>query len=380
MTDLPNFDPRFFAPAIGPGLILVGAICNGIWASSKQHKVQRIILLSILLTPIPVSLYLLFTRRRISEQEYELEKFADVLLDGPERKETDNAAIEETKALEERKALPVSDSLPIVLTIAGSDASGGAGIQADLKTCAALGCYGATAITAVTAQNTQGIHALQPLPAPLVGQQVHAVLEDIGANSIKIGMLVNPLIVNTVVDTLQRWNLNNLVVDTVLTSESGTPLLNKEAYKILTQRLFPMATIITPNIPEAEILTGITIKDESSLREAAEALHAFGPQYVLLKGGHLEGPEAIDWLYNGGAWRAYTAPRIDTPNNHGTGCTLATAIAAYLAKGHSIEDAVRLSKDYVTGALQHSLNLGKGSGPLDHGWQQRDTHGNSGPA
>jgi hydroxymethylpyrimidine/phosphomethylpyrimidine kinase len=366
-----DFNPYAFMAAIAFGLIAFGALLNGLWAFSKSRNVQWCILLSIFLTPIPVAVYLLVTRRHVSEKEHALEKFASELVLEAEMKEKGGDAITGAKGDETvKRSLPETKAMPVVLSIAGSDASGGAGIQADLKTCAALGCYGATAITAVTAQNTQGIFDVQPLPAPHLTKQIHAVLDDIGADAIKIGMLANPLLVNAVADVLGRWSIKNLVIDTVLASESGTTLLAKEARESLTQRLFPMATIVTPNIPEAEILTGITIDGEDTLREATEALHAMGPKYVLLKGGHLEGPEAIDWLYNGSAWRAYAAPRIDTPNNHGTGCTLATAIAAYLAQGQPIEDAVQHAKDYLTGALRHSLDLGKGAGPLHHQWQQ----------
>jgi hydroxymethylpyrimidine kinase/phosphomethylpyrimidine kinase len=365
-----DVDSRAFTSAVLLGLIAFGALLNGVWAFSKRRNPQLCILLSIFLTPIPVALYLLMRRQHMSEKEYELEKFATDLLFEAEVKDKGGDAPTAVNDETVKRTLPEAKAMPVVLSIAGSDASGGAGIQADLKTCAALGCYGATAITAVTAQNTQGVFDVQPLPAPHLTKQIHAVLDDIGADAIKIGMLANPLLVNAVADVLGRWDVKNVVIDTVLASESGTALLAKEAVRSLTQRLFPMATIVTPNIPEAEILTGITIDGEDTLREAAEALHAMGPKYVLLKGGHLEGPEAIDWLYNGSAWRAYAAPRIDTPNNHGTGCTLATAIAAYLAQGQSIEDAVQQSKDYVTGALRHSLDLGKGSGPLHHQWQQ----------
>jgi hydroxymethylpyrimidine/phosphomethylpyrimidine kinase len=266
--------------------------------------------------------------------------------------------------------------LPRVLTIAGSDCSGGAGIQADLKTIAALGGYGMSAITALTAQNTEGVAGIHDVPPDFVVQQIEAVLTDIGTDAAKTGMLSSPAIIEAVAETLRRFPVPLLVVDPVMVSKSGARLLREEARDALIHHLLPLAHVVTPNIPEAEVLAGLSIESEETLREAASRIHGLlclgsaRPCYVLMKGGHLEGPEAIDWLFDGQRWRAYSAPRVQTENTHGTGCTYAAAIATHLAAGKPIEEAVDDAKTYLTGTIQQSLSLGQGHGPLHHGWRQ----------
>lgn len=263
----------------------------------------------------------------------------------------------------------MSNPVPRILTVAGSDSGGGAGIQADLKTMAALGCYGMSAITAITAQNTRGVFGIQEVPPEEVSRQIEAVLEDIGADAAKTGMLFSALIIQAVSRSLQRYPIEKLVVDPVMAAKSGDPLLQRDAHQALIERLLPLAYVITPNVHEAEILSGVPIDSEESLREAAETIHALGPKFVLMKGGHLPGPDATDYLFDGADLRPYTAPRIDTKNTHGTGCTYSAAIACFLAKGEAIHDAVAHAKAYLTGAIQNSLPLGSGHGPLNHMWQ-----------
>jgi hydroxymethylpyrimidine/phosphomethylpyrimidine kinase len=257
---------------------------------------------------------------------------------------------------------------PRVLTIAGSDSGGGAGIQADLKTFMAQGCYGMSAITALTAQNTRGVFGVHPVPAEFVAQQIDRVLEDIGADAVKTGMLFSSGIIAAVADALTRHGVKTLVVDPVMVATSGDVLLQADARATMIAQLLPMALVVTPNVPEAEVLSGVKIVDDASLLEAAQRIHAMGPRYVLMKGGHLPGAEAVDVLYDGTLWRPYRAPRIDTVNTHGTGCTYAAAIAAHLARGLGVEDAVTAAKTYLTGALAHSTPLGGGHGPVNHLW------------
>ena len=257
---------------------------------------------------------------------------------------------------------------PRVLTIAGSDSGGGAGIEADFKTFTALGCYGMAAITSVTAQNTVAVTSIHDLPPAEVAKQIDAVLEDIGADTAKTGMLSNEGIIEAVAASLEGHPIERLVVDPVMIAKSGDALLQESARRALIERILPLSFIVTPNVPEAETLAGMAIDTEEAMREAASRIHALGPRYVLMKGGHLEGEEVIDYLFDGSAMHAFRARRIETGNTHGTGCTFSAAIAAYLAKGAKPVDAVRMAKEYVTGAIQHSFSLGAGHGPLHHMW------------
>ncbi len=257
-----------------------------------------------------------------------------------------------------------------VLTIAGSDSGGGAGIQADLKTFAALGCYGLSVITAVTAQNTQTVTAIHPIPAAMVQAQLEAVLSDIGADAIKIGMLHNVATIQVVAEMLQAYPGMAVVLDPVMISTSGKPLLQPEAIEALKILLMPLATLITPNIPEAEMLLSTPVKSLAEMQMAAEKLAVYSREGVLLKGGHLLGQTSTDVLYQKSCpgFRCFEEQRIQTPNTHGTGCTLSAAIATGLAKGLSLEDAVDQAKTYLTGALiagQH-YPLGHGHGPVHH--------------
>jgi hydroxymethylpyrimidine/phosphomethylpyrimidine kinase len=257
---------------------------------------------------------------------------------------------------------------PTTLIIAGSDSCGGAGIQADLKTCAALGVYAATAITAVTAQNTQGVRAVQPIEPNIVRQQIEAVLEDFTVDSIKIGMLCNADIANTVADVLTSCHIP-IILDPVMVSTSGCTLLERSAIDVIVKRLFPIAEIITPNINEAGLLTSTNIHDSPQITLAAHQLLDMGCNAVLMKGGHLPGAMATDYLITPDREEIFSTPFIDTRNTHGTGCTLSSAIACNLGSGMGLEESVRAAKDYLTGALKAMLDLGQGSGPLDHGWQ-----------
>lgn len=259
---------------------------------------------------------------------------------------------------------------PRVLSIAGSDSGGGAGIQADLKTMCALGCYGMTAITSVTCQNTQGVYGVQDLPPVFVAEQITRVLDDIGADAVKIGMLSTAPIIHAVADALAKFPDIPVVLDPVMVAKSGDALLRADAQGALRERLIPRAALVTPNIPEAEALTGISIAGEASARQAAHILLQSGADGVLIKGGHLSGPRVLDRLFTSdGEELAFESERIDTANTHGTGCTLSSAIACHLAWGKEMKEAVRLATEYVHGAIQHALPLGKGHGPLDHGWR-----------
>ncbi len=256
-----------------------------------------------------------------------------------------------------------------ILTIAGSDSGGGAGIEADLKTIAALGGYGMAAVTAVTAQNTVAVTDICDIPAETVGNQIDAVAEDIGVDAAKTGMLSNAEIIARVAARVAANGIERLVVDPVMISKSGATLLRPEAQAALKELLIPLAWIVTPNVPEAEAISGTTIRDPESLREAAEAIYALGPRYVLMKGGHLDGDEAEDWLFDGVEWQSFSAARIVTKNTHGTGCTFSAAIATYLGGGIETSAAVAAAKAYLTGAIAHALPLGRGHGPLNHLWQ-----------
>lgn len=256
-----------------------------------------------------------------------------------------------------------------VLIIAGSDSGGGAGIQADLKTVTALGGYGATAITALTAQNTEGVHGIFEVDPDFVRQQISVVLSDIGADCIKTGMLHRAQVIETVADTIVEFAPDaKLVVDPVMIAKGGHALLQSEALGALKSRLLPLADVLTPNIPEAEALCAISISSVADMQKAAEAIGALGPGAVLIKGGHLAGDTLSDllWQRDGGV-TVFEGPRIDTRHTHGTGCTLASAIATGIAQGLELVDAVARARDYVVEAIRTAPQLGKGHGPLNHG-------------
>lgn len=254
-----------------------------------------------------------------------------------------------------------------VLIVAGSDSGGGAGIQADLKTVTALGAYGATAITALTAQNTRGVFGVHPVPPAFLAQQMELVLEDIGADAVKTGMLHSAEVIEAVRWVYQRLGRGApLVVDPVMVAKGGARLLEKDAEGALRARLLPLATIITPNLPEAEALLGERIEGLEARRRAAAALLAMGPAAVLLKGGHAEGPTVVDVLRTAEGERLFEDARIETQATHGTGCTLASAIAAGLAQGLALEAAVARARRYLREAILRAPGLGHGHGPLDH--------------
>jgi hydroxymethylpyrimidine/phosphomethylpyrimidine kinase len=257
-----------------------------------------------------------------------------------------------------------------VLTIAGSDSGAGAGIQADLKTFAALGVYGTSAITAVTAQNTVGVTVAQPLPADLVTAQIEAVAADIALQATKIGMLGTAAIVEAVVAAIDELELPLVVVDPVMIAKSGDRLVDDDGVRALREELLPRALVVTPNLPEAEALSGMPIVTGEDAREASRRIHAMGPS-VVIKGGHAPGDDLVDLLYHDGAFIPFHTSRIPTRNTHGTGCTFASAIAAFLALGHGLPEATSRAQAYVAGAIRHGLAIGKGHGPLDHFWQTR---------
>ena len=252
-----------------------------------------------------------------------------------------------------------------VLTIAGSDSSGGAGIQADLKTFAAHGVFGMSVITAVTAQNTQGVFAVQDITPEVIAKQMDAIFDDIAVAAVKIGMVSQIETINTIAVKLKEYGAINIVVDPVMVSKSGYHLLNPAAEAILVQKLLPQAMIVTPNIPEAEVITGLTIATQADMEAAARVIFAMGPQNVLLKGGHLEG-DSTDILFDGEKFVYFKSRRIATKNTHGTGCTLSSAIAANLSQGLTVANAVASAKEYITIAIEHSLTIGKGVGPTHH--------------
>jgi hydroxymethylpyrimidine/phosphomethylpyrimidine kinase len=254
-----------------------------------------------------------------------------------------------------------------VLIIAGSDSGGGACIQADIKTVTMLDAFAATAITAVTAQNTQGVHGVLPIPPDFIRQQIEVVLDDIGADAVKTGMLHDAVVIETVASVLtQRASGVPLVLDPVMVAKGGAPLIEGGAIDTLKRLLAPLAAVLTPNLPEAEILAGRTIDSLDAMREAAGQLLALGCRAVLLKGGHLPGEQVHDILATASALREWHSPRIDSRHTHGTGCTLASAIAAGLAQGLAMEDAVERARDYVQRAIASAPGIGGGHGPLDH--------------
>ncbi len=260
-----------------------------------------------------------------------------------------------------------------VLSIAGSDSSGGAGIQADLKTMLACGVYGMSAITALTAQNTTGVAAIMEVTPDFLGQQLDMIFTDIFPDAVKVGMVADKALIHVIREKLEQYHPGNIVADPVMVATSGARLIVEDAIEALKEELFPVATLITPNIPEAEVLTGWEITDAEKMEEAARII---GQQYhcsVLVKGGHRVN-DANDVLYDRETGRItlIKGRRIDNPNTHGTGCTLSSAIASFLAKGENLPQAVVLAKEYLSSILQSPLNLGAGSGPLDHGYLLRD--------
>jgi hydroxymethylpyrimidine/phosphomethylpyrimidine kinase len=259
-----------------------------------------------------------------------------------------------------------------VLSIAGSDSGGGAGIQADLKTFAALGCFGMTALTALTAQNTQGVRAIHAVPLDMLHAQIDAVVEDIGVDAVKIGMLHSAATVQAVAAAIDRHHLERVVLDPVMVATSGATLIDREAIEVLVAQMFPRAALVTPNLDEAALLVARPLATEDDMYAAARELLARGARAVLLKGGHLAGDTVSDLLLAHDAQALWLrGPRIPSANTHGTGCTLSSAIAAHLARGASLEDAVRAARDYVRGALAAGapVRTGRGSGPLNHAWQ-----------
>lgn len=260
-----------------------------------------------------------------------------------------------------------------VLSIAGSDSGGGAGIQADMKTISANHCYAMTVITALTAQNTMGVSAIHPVPVDFVEKQLEAVLADIGTDAIKIGMLFSPALIETVANQLVQFDANNIVLDPVMVAQSGDRLIEDDAVTALKRHLIPLADLITPNIPEAAVLLDREIKTSNDLEKAAADLLELGCTNVLIKGGHLLEEGCDDLLFLGEEKKMIVLPgkRIKTNNNHGTGCTLSSAIASGLAKGQGMDSAVRLAKEYITGAIVAGAeyHIGKGHGPVHHFFQ-----------
>jgi len=252
------------------------------------------------------------------------------------------------------------------LSVAGSDSSAGAGIQADLKTFAAHEVYGLTAITAVTVQNTRGVRGIQTVRPEMVKDQILCLFEDLPVNAVKIGMVFSSEIIEAIAEALETMPLPPIVLDPVMIAKSGSALLQDEARQSLIDRLFPLADVVTPNIMEAQAICGRSIDSEEAMRRAAESILTLGPRRAVIKGGHSRSAQAADIFFDGEAFQRYTAERIDTRNTHGTGCTFSSAIAANLALGHGYSRAVSLAKTYVTRALERSLDLGSGNGPTHH--------------
>lgn len=258
--------------------------------------------------------------------------------------------------------------VPRALTIAGSDSGGGAGIEADLKTFTALGVYGMAAITSVTAQNTLGVTGIHDLPPAFVAEQIDDVAQDIGVDAAKTGMLSSSGIIEAVSDSIRRNGIEKLVVDPVMVAKSGDCLLQESARETLLKRIVPLAYVLTPNRPEAEVLSGMRIVSPDAVPEAAHRILELGPRYVLIKGGHFEAPEVVDYLFGTDISEVFATRRIVTADTHGTGCTYSSAITAYLAKGFGLAEAVRAAKNYVTEAIRQGFRLGRGRGPLNHFW------------
>ena len=262
--------------------------------------------------------------------------------------------------------------LPVVLTVAGSDSGGGAGLQADLKTMTALGVFGTTAITAVTAQNSVEVSGIFPMDPDFVGKQMDAVLSDIGADAAKTGMLYSSEIIEVVRSKLSEYGVKNVIIDPVMVSKTGARLLNENAVEALKTGLLGIADLVTPNIPEAEILSGLTISRGDHARKAAEKIFADTGCRVLIKGGHSTEKYVEDVLYDGSGFREFVELRIDTKNTHGTGDTYSSAIASFLALGNDIVSSVSMAREYLQGAIMNSLVMGSGFGSLNHGWRNKN--------
>ena len=262
-------------------------------------------------------------------------------------------------------------AVPVALTIAGSDSGAGAGIQADLKTFAAYGVYGVCAVTAITAQNTQGVSAVEAVSAEVVRAQIQAVMADFAVRAAKTGMLATADLVRVVAAAVRDLQVPNLVVDPVMVAKSGDSLLAADAVQSIRTTLLPLAAVVTPNIPEAEALTGMAIRSDADVDEAARRITALGPAAVVVKGGHADGPDIVDVLFDGVTVRRFQQPRIPGSATHGTGCTFAAAVAAHLAHGRSLADAVPVAQRYIAGAIAGAPGLGQGHGPMDHFWHLR---------
>ncbi len=255
---------------------------------------------------------------------------------------------------------------PSVMTIAGSDSGGGAGIQADIKTFAALGCYGTSVITAVTAQNTIGVRAVHEVPVDNIADQIDAILDDMSIDAVKTGMLSSASIVDVVSDRVERYNLHPLVVDPVMVSATKVKLIDDAAVHAITERLIPLADVLTPNVYEAAVITGVTVKDEKTARLAGLRMLEMGARSVIVKGGHFGTEYATDLLLDASGEYKLKVPRINTDATHGTGCTFASAVAAGLARKFTIKESVEIAKEYVTEAMLFAFKVGKGKGPLNH--------------
>lgn len=256
-------------------------------------------------------------------------------------------------------------SLPCILTIAGSDPSGGAGIQADLKTITVLGAVGMSALTALTVQNTCGVQELEPVDAEFVARQIQSLADDISIDAVKTGMLVNKEIVEAVAKKIKTTKFQHVVVDPVLISKNGRPLLAENAYEAMRQWIFPLADIITPNLPEAAHFCGFPIQSDQDRKQACRRLYQMGPKAVLIKGGHADDKKATDFLFDGTDYYTFPSARIETPHTHGTGCTYSAAIATFLARGFQLPEAVKQAKEFITEAIRFSLPIGKGQGPTN---------------
>ena len=261
--------------------------------------------------------------------------------------------------------------MKIALTIAGSDPSAGAGVQADLKTFAACGVYGLSIVTAITAQNTVGVRSIFPVPAEIIVSQLDAVADDFEIHATKIGMLATIDIVRAVRTGIERWSLPNVVLDPVMMATSGEVLLSREGVDLLRSDLVRLATVVTPNAAEAAVLAGMSVVTAVDARLAAERILALGPRAVIVKGGHLDEVSAIDVLLDDSGCHQLTGPRVKTNSTHGSGCTFAAAVAANLALGRTVRHSAEEAKKYVAGALQHGLSIGHGHGPFDHFWGLR---------
>jgi hydroxymethylpyrimidine kinase/phosphomethylpyrimidine kinase len=259
--------------------------------------------------------------------------------------------------------------IPRALTIAGSDSGGGAGIQADLKTFAMLGVWGMSAVTSITVQNTKGVFDVSDVLADIVAAQIRAVVTDIGVDAAKTGMLSSREIIEAVADAIEEFGVPNLVVDPVSVSKHGDPLLREDAVDALRKRIVPLATVVTPNLPEAAALAGFEVEGRADMERAARAILDLGAGAALVKGGHLEGPSSDDLFLAEGRTEWLGGERLATPHTHGTGCVLSSSIAAYLARGEPLHDAVRKGKEFVTQAIRHALALGGGIGPVSPGWR-----------